>query len=382
MLKFYRPFTASTKRVLLNSNSLILDIPEPTKFHYNWLRDNCQCEFCIHPSTKQKLHSSGKVGNPKPKSVKYISEDLVEIQWNVTNDLFSKKEHQSIFNINWLRKNNYNKVCKPLVAPILWDSAKLKQQSIEVDYEAFQTEQGFKNCVKLLYDYGIAIIKNLPSENTIIVEDVAKKFGSILETFYGKSWDVRSVPNSKNIAYTSLFLSLHMDLMYLEAPPGLQLLHCLKNRVNGGTSLFLDMFAIVEKLKTLYPRQYEILKSVPVKFEYDNDGKHYEYLRPTIQETINDKYNIFYSPPFQGAINADPSMIDDFYEAFGTLEQIVDDEQYLYKYLLREGDVVLFANRRVLHGRESFDESGERWLKGTYVAWDDVKDKFRMCLRK
>jgi hypothetical protein len=45
------------------------------------------------------------------------------------------------------------------------------------------------------------------------VEQVAGRIGPIRETFYGASWDVKSVPNAKNIAYTSLFLGFHMDLM-------------------------------------------------------------------------------------------------------------------------------------------------------------------------
>ena len=34
------------------------------------------------------------------------------------------------------------------------------------------------------------------------------------------------MPN--DIAYTGEKLSLHMDLLYYESPPGLQLLHCLR----------------------------------------------------------------------------------------------------------------------------------------------------------
>lgn len=142
------------------------------------------------------------------------------------------------------------------------------------------------------------------------------------------------------------------------------------------------MFAIVEKLKREYPNEYNVLTKVPVKFNYENDGKHYEYLRPTIVESLNDTFNIFYSPPFQGSLHADPALIDEFYRSFAIFESLINDEMYLYKYLLKEGDVVLFANRRVLHGREAFDNSGDRWLKGTYVLWDDLKNKFRMNLKE
>jgi len=45
-----------------------------------------------------------------------------------------------------------------------------------------------------------------------------------------------------------------------------------------------------------------------------------------------------------------------------------------FEQLLQEGECVVFANRRVLHARREFDtETGERWLKGTYVEWDDFQ---------
>lgn len=44
---------------------------------------------------------------------------------------------------------------------------------------------------------------------------------------------------------------------------------------------------------------------------------------------------------------------------------------------------VIFANRRVLHGRTAFDPtSGDRHLKGTYVELDLFKDKLRVLSEK
>jgi gamma-butyrobetaine dioxygenase len=76
---------------------------------------------------------------------------------------------------------------------------------------------------------------------------------------------------------------------------------------------------------------------------------------------------------------AKPDDIDRFYEAFSLLESFILEKGYQYEYLMKSGDLVLFANRRVLHGRHQFNPlSGSRWLKGTYVGWDEVKDRIRM----
>ena len=39
---------------------------------------------------------------------------------------------------------------------------------------------------------------------------------------------VESVPQPINVAYSSAYLSYHMDLVYYESPPGLQFLHCVR----------------------------------------------------------------------------------------------------------------------------------------------------------
>jgi gamma-butyrobetaine dioxygenase len=68
-------------------------------------------------------------------------------------------------------------------------------------------------------------------------------------------------------------------------------------------------------------------------------------------------------------------------------------EQNQYKYLLKEGDAVIFDNRRVLHARTAFSDlendpgqsgkDGEtnRWLKGCYLEADAPLDRGRV-LRK
>jgi len=41
-------------------------------------------------------------------------------------------------------------------------------------------------------------------------------------------FDVRDMPNPINAAYTSVHLQCHMDLIYYEAPPGIQLFHSIQ----------------------------------------------------------------------------------------------------------------------------------------------------------
>jgi gamma-butyrobetaine dioxygenase len=43
-----------------------------------------------------------------------------------------------------------------------------------------------------------------------------------------QTFEVRSVPNPINVAYSTIHLDFHMDLVYYESPPGIQFLHCMQ----------------------------------------------------------------------------------------------------------------------------------------------------------
>ena len=368
----------STLRIF--ENKIQLSGLKKMEFSFRWLRDNCQCSECLHPSTQQKLHSTGQIQSVAPIKAD-LESGVLKLKWPMHSISGQIREHDSEFNIDWLAKYRYRAKTRTLFpAEIKWDRESLTKAMVPVRFEEFSSPSGFRKALNMINLYGICFLKSVPTVDDCQVEQIGKKFGHLQETFYGGSWNVKSDINSKNIAYTSLHLGLHMDLMYIESPPGLQLLHCLENTVVGGTSLFVDIFNAVDELKLNNPREFEILARVPVRFHYVNDGKHYEYNRPTICKDFTGDYKIFYSPPFQGPLNVHVDDADDFYSAFAIFEQLISQEKYLYKYLMKPGDCVLFSNRRVLHGREAFKpDSGTRWLKGAYVGLDEIENCIRIA---
>ena len=103
---------------------------------------------------------------------------------------------------------------------------------------------------------------------------------------------VKTVEDPINIAYSSLDLPLHMDLSYYQSSPGLQLLHCVRycakmtlysntmqkfrfdECIEGGESILLDAYPVVEEMRKTHPKQFEILTRVPATFQ----KVHYERL--------------------------------------------------------------------------------------------------------
>jgi gamma-butyrobetaine dioxygenase len=179
---------------------------------------------------------------------------------------------------------------------------------------------------------------------------------------------------------------------YFECPPRFQILHCLRNRVHGGTSLFVDAFAAAETLRSTYPEDFARLITTPVTFHYINDARHLHYSRPTITldpavpsdgrgSDIKPRVTaISYSPPFQAPLPRDTP--HQFYDAVARFAALVEAPAAIYSHQLGEGDAVVFDNRRMLHARTAFQDryqnageaSGEpsRWLKGCYFEGDTM----------
>jgi alpha-ketoglutarate-dependent taurine dioxygenase len=85
-------------------------------------------------------------------------------------------------------------------------------------------------------------LKNNNNNNS--VSTVAERISYVRPTMYGTTWDVLAVPNPINVAYTDIRLELHQDLLYYEAPPGLQFLHCLHAKAQGGENFFVWTMAV------------------------------------------------------------------------------------------------------------------------------------------
>ena len=362
-----------------------------SKYHYVWLRDNCQCPQCIHPTTRQKLHSSAHVPlDIKPTKIEWsVDKRNIKISWPESVDTLNvlSRAHQSEFDAAWLKANCYTqKLGSRLLNDhqhVLWDKKMVQSKDLWVNYADImqsatvdQKEPQLYRMLSLLQQYGLVFIRGVPTNDTE-VEKVALRIGPIRETFYGRSWDVKSVANAKNIAYTSLFLGLHMDLMYFESPPGLQFLHCLEASVAGGDSIFLDSYRAIDRFKSAHPDAFQTLVHTPVTFHYRNSGHYLRFRRPMIEvDDDNQPLQVYYAPPFQGPLEVEPDRVRAFYDAFSKLDGFMEDREHVFEYRLQPGDCVVFANRRVLHGRLAFNSTtGQRHLKGTYVDWDAMKDR-------
>jgi gamma-butyrobetaine dioxygenase len=359
-----------------------------------WLRDACPGSCCVDKSSKQKrFHTSEIPDNVGIKSWAFLPNGSVQVTW--TNDLPTYgPDHVSLFPASFFRTyQNADTVLEDRSnhqVEQLWDKSKISRDLKYIDYDNFmKTDTGLYQTLWQLKVLGLVFIKGVPSSEESVVK-MTDRIGHLRNTFYGRTWDVRSVSQATNVAYTSQFLDFHMDLLYMSDPPGLQLLHCIENKCEGGSALFSDSFQALSKLSNA---DFHILAEQKSAYHYRNAGEHYYFERPTVEignvEVGQDKGVGFvnWSPPFQANYNftgeAQHKDFPQLMRASKSFAAEISKPENVYKHGYREGECVIFNNRRVLHAREEFDtNTGNRWLKGTYVDTDVFLSRYRVLHEK
>ncbi|KAG8916318.1 hypothetical protein FRC00_000312, partial [Tulasnella sp. 408] len=373
---------------------------------YVWLRDSCPCPSCVHPETRQKLHRTTDVPlDIKPKRLAWVNStekgarwDL-EVEWDrplwkhdtgsmgiegYPQDVIGDHGHKSRYSDKWFQTwVDQNKVRERYHEDALEMVPWLRQDLINPNggsklnhswKELNSNKRALLDVLTQLTKYGIVFIRGVPTTKDKAggweVEKIACMFSQVRETMWGKMWDVKSVPSrrgipGRNVAFTEMDLDLHMDLLYFETPPRYQLIHCMRNRnVSGGQSLLVDGLQAAHTLWKEDRKAFDLLTSTDVGFHYDNDGHRLAWKHKTI---VADPYSTSsppFSPPKITALNYGPpfqspfptSTPPEFYAAFQKFAALLRRPEARLEFLLQEGDLIVFDNRRVLHARKAFTE--------------------------
>ena len=100
--------------------------------------------------------------------------------------------------------------------------------------------------------------------------------------------------------------------------------------------------------------------------------------RVRLDKSGNFQY-IAYNNPVRDFINAPAQQIHQIYQAYYNLASMVKDPSYQFQYKMAAGEVLVFNNRRVLHGRMGFNPANaSRLLHGIYLDWDNIKSTWRV----
>lgn len=350
---------------------------ESTDFPYLWLRDNCPSG--LHPETQERDFDLLSVPEDIHPVDLTCDGEAIGVTW-------SSARHQSRYAADWLRAHRpgHGEADPAAVAPRPWRAALNRDAIPRAAGDDLLTSDG------ALHDWlaagkatGIALVDGLDDRSDAGL-DVARRIGFLRETNFGVTFEVISKPNPNNLAYTAAALPPHTDLTNQELPPGFQFLHCIANSAAGGGSMFCDGFAIAEDLRESDPDSFRLLSEVEIPMRFHDEAVDIRRHDTVIETARNgDLIQLRFNAHLAGIFDMPAERHAAYYRAYRRLMAMTRDPAYLIRLRLGAGEMVVFDNRRVLHGREAFDPStGHRHLRGCYVDRGEWDSRLRVLGRE
>jgi gamma-butyrobetaine dioxygenase len=346
-----------------------------TEYPYVWLRDNDPGGF--HPDAGERLFDLTTIPVDIRPDTCTLEADALRVTW-------PEPTSPSVFPLDWLRSHQpgRQRVDPAVVARTAWDRDLLDEIPRCRFGDCARDPGSLYDALRALKRYGILLVDGLDDS-----PDAAQRFGDLVgirrRTNFGDVFEVIARPAPNNLAYTALALPLHTDLPNQELIPGYQVLHAFRNSVSGGESVFADGLRIHEDLRSAAPGDLELFRRIAIPWRFHDESNDIRMRRPIICETAAGELDYFV---FNAHIADFPDMpaaeLYAFYPAYQRLMNRIRQPRYAVRHALAPGEMVVFDNSRVLHGRAAFDpNSGERHLCGYYLERNEIDSRLRVLAR-
>ena len=334
-----------------------------------WLMERCRHETIFDQRSSQRLFNPHQLNDD-------LSLVSAVINDNQTVNLVFNDNHSETLELDHLRSELFAKDCIP--EPVRWDATDKK---IYFSWSQILNDEAYLHSVVHQYlTHGYVLLTDVPAEKNAIIE-VASKFGHIRTTNFGQYFEVYSKKDANDLAYSSAPLDPHTDNPYRQPVPGIQLLHSLINDAGkGGRSTLVDGYAVCDRLRQESEEYFQLLCSVPTYFEFIDHNVIIKKERTLITLDSNGNIcEIHYSPRLDYIPLMSEKKTKRFHKARKLLGELLSSPEFEIKFHLQSGELMMFDNNRVLHGRTGFCTSeGERHLQGCYIDADGPRILYRV----
>ena len=343
--------------------------------HPLWLRERCRDPASIDLRTQQRLQDPSDF-DPDLK-LSAVSQPSPGV-FHVT---FSDGHQASFSAADILEEAALSAGSHDIPAARLWDGS-LKELP-RARWRAGPSDAELASWVESFLTFGFIIFEGVPTEPGMVLK-VGAQFGFTRETNFGALFNVRSTPNANDLAYTSIALDPHTDNPYRAPVPGIQLLHCLANETSGGLSTLVDGFAVAQALRTHEPEAFGILSTTAVRFRYVDTDTELTASAPPIELDVTGGLKAIHFSPRLDFVPLFPrAQLEAYYRARRSFDHRLRAPDFEIRFLLGDGDLVMFDNCRLLHGRTGFNPAeGLRHLQGCYIDIDGPRSLYRVLRRR
>lgn len=370
-----------------------------------WLRDSCQSAESIDHHTHQRLYDglfgSGELTPPVVRDAR-LSGGTLLVDWR-------DEQSPSEYPLGWLEQqieHNRSADIVPRLPPAApagpgvsvhddiatWDAADWADGAFpSADFAAvMECDAACLDWLQKIRRHGFCLLHGCPTGaafDDAEVSRVAKRAASyVRESIFGGVWrfgpsdaaaaDYAHTDHGSNAdtAYTTIGLPSHTDGCYVYDPPGLQMLHCVRQDATGGDNGLVDGFRCVRLLSERAPDALRVLQSFAFQFRYRDEAEGVD-LRNETPAIVTDLRGRLKQVRFN---NCDRCVLPietpaEVYEAWNELSCVIKQPAQMLSLSLRPGTTLIFDNWRLLHSRTAF--RGVREMRGCYMNMEDFHSR-------
>lgn len=337
-----------------------------SRFHTLWLRDNDSSTF----------------------SLTELNPDLFVLlaERNDDGDLMVEFSdgHESVFDFDQLRDNSYEPHDRR-GKPSITEHFRAGHTLDEFDFPASGSAQhcDLLDSVAL---WGAAIVNNVPGDESAITA-MATLVGRAPGAHVGQHRELVVEADDLEPGEAPPALDPHTDEPYWYVPSGISILQCVEVSTTGGDAILVDGFGIAADLQDDDPDTFDLLCQVSVPFVLrtfgaieNGEDSHLVAHAPVI--SLDRDYEISgvrFNETSLAPLDVDPGRMGDYYQALIQFAKCVNDPGRAIQIGLQPGQVLIYDNHRILHGRTTFGSGGGR----RHLRLDAVeRDRFHSRLRR
>jgi len=341
-----------------------------------WLRDQCACGECRHPRNGQRFLDTASI--PSDIGIEEAAlggTDTVEVSF------LGGELHTSSFSLESLRMASAGWAPARRRA-VLWGAC-LEGRMPTAAFSGISTDElELRDWLCGAASMGVALLHGVPRHRGAVAE-VAGLFAHVRETNYGRVFDVRAVVDPTNLADTALALAVHTDNPYRDPTPTLQLLHCLASSADGGDTILVDGFNAVERLRKEAPAMLDVLAARPIRFAFRDPACDLVAEFPIVSlNHRGEPVAVHFNNRSKVGPAATTHEVEAWYDAYRSFARLLTSPDLEVRLRLQPGDLIMFDNTRVLHGRTGFAAGGERLLQGCYAERDGLLSRLGVLERR
>ncbi|MET3581639.1 alpha-ketoglutarate-dependent taurine dioxygenase [Mesorhizobium robiniae] len=341
-----------------------------------WLRLACECAICGDTASGKRWLTPADVA-PGIRIASIEASDEIVVVW--------EDGHVSRYGSGFLANHAGSDRGAARFQPELWSSdlgGRLGRFAFDAVVE---DDEMLFGSLRALRNHGIAMLTGVPAEAEATMR-VAGRYGPIRETSYGKVFDLVSRPDARVAGETARAQIPHTDEPFRYSPPGFIFFHAIKTGAGtGGTSLMVDGFHVAELMRTGAPELFELLTRHGVTFHREHAGEAFFSAEAHVisLDAAGQVTGIRYNDRCLAPQTAPEGRIEALIEALAELTRLICDPQNQFQHQLQPGEVLVFDNQRVMHGRSTFDPTlAVRHLRSCNIDRDGVHSAFRTLARR